>query len=827
MHAARSREPTSFLHLFYAYYLIFHIQLNMSDGISQQTDKIDRPLAMQEDIASEKMIEAGETRTPQFATCSTKFYIFMLTLGSAFAVSFQSAGILLFVPRYNMSLIWTTNVNIICLCIGTFLNILIAQVGDKLSGPWAKWGRRKPFVASAIPFFVISALMLAFPATKKGAPEVLEIWFLVGMLLNTIAASLFFIPISSWFIESCECAEEYRSIRAVQFVAQLIGAIMAQIMLSAQAQAVAAAFVLFILPVFSILMLCYVPGKVLKNAPEQPPLIPSFRSCIRTKEFRSIFMNSTLLNIAQSGASEFLFIILYTSFGLKTLDDVSAYFIPVLLFVMFGNLVSIGVLISVLKKRDKLQVFRFLMLALIFLGILWFMSLLPTIVGITKPAYVYGQTLTSNGILQAFLIIFLACFALSGIVTVACFFIQSIFVRDLIVFDTFTNYINRENVYQTAMGVPSSLLSSVVSNFFIGVIYSTGYHAVQGKDDKGNFYSDSSILSVKYSWNNGTIFQSAVYLLFFSVAIGYSAYWIMSDYGLTSEIASQMEKVNTKREEAKNTGERSKVVSDSNPLNAIVNAESSESGEASTEKDYLAPPSGKIAPPSGKSNSTKSNNSLPPFDEVVSPFSDDDEKNIMMHFSALENKVIYESRSSNTDDKNEGLNRIHNSILLGGFCIGPIAMIALLWGVLNQIKRELDFATLLLTLFLAMSIYVGYEILRFNALKKLYNLPGNVVHTLAQRQVYRNANYSVSLKELLDSHAIGDDITDPDPNVDDGLVSRFTFVKKADRRSITEDVPEEEEHHKLSGYKRIYSVCTVLLVAGILAILQKTTFKVT
>lgn len=550
-------------------------------------------------------------------------------------------------------------------------------------------------------------------------------------------------------------------------------------------------------------------------------LSPVFAVASVRRSLDPFFFNSTLLNIAQSGAGEFLFIILYTSFGLKTLDDVSSYFIPVLLFAMFGNLTSIGILISVLKKRDKLQVFRFFMLVLIFLGILWFASLVPTLIEMTKPAY-SSTGIIPNGMMTTSLIIFLGCFAVSGIVMVGCFYIQSMFVRDLIIFDTFINYINRENVYQTAMSVPSSLCSSVVANLFIGLIYSTGYNERDGYDSAGKLNSDSNILAIKYNWNDGTIIQSASYLLFFSVAVGYSAYWIMSDYGLTTPIAAEMEKVNAKREEDKNAAASAAVTANdvnvSNPMNAIINSMSSESGEAtsSTENDYLAPPSGKN---NSNSSSTKSNTALPAFDGIQCPFSADDEKNIMMHFSALENKVIYES-SANTDGKNVGLNRIHNSILLGGFCIGPLAMGALIWGVFNQIKEGLTFATVLLTLFLAASIYVGYEILRFIALKKLYNLPASVVHTLAQRQVYRNANYSVSLKELLESNVIGDNMNDPNDD-NDGLINRLTYVKKSNRRPITEDVPEEEEHHNLSGYKRIYFAFSLLFAAGVLAILQK------
>jgi len=741
----------------------------------------------------ETTIAAANTGPPVFTTWTNIIVITWASLSLAVFGGLASVPAFVYVPQ-GMSLIWVTQVGIITSCLFIPLTLLVASLSDSLSGKWARWGRRKPFIFLSIPVIVISAFMLAWPAQNKSNPKVFDYFYLATMIIFAFPAALFSIPFSSWMIESCGSPAEYTTINGVLMLSSLFGGLLSQLILSSKYEGdpfrgakLCAMFVLFSVPLSFLTLLWVVPGKELRQAPVQPPIVSSFRQCIRTKEFQTIFWNETLTQMASNGAGAFTFPILYLFFGLVHTDSVQKYFAPTIVAILIGSVVCILTLMWALKRFEKIVVYKTIMLLLVFLGLCSVATMVPAIISYGKPGFYTPEQLGTQ------IVAFLGIFALATMLGVCMNFCQGLLVRDLIIFDTFTNGLNREGMYQTAIRIPAGLFATIPSNLSLGILYSTGF-----LNKTGPVSADPYIDEV-YGWNQGTLVQITQFSVIFSCVVGLGAYVLMTNYGLTTAVATKMEEANVKKEDKKKLVEAQKNERDAAHAADAGHADKAEVGRA-------------------KSASTGSTSTLESMDIINAPDAEA-ESHLMNHLSQLENKAITES--SDVNGKNEALTRIRSSIILGGGLLAPAAMISLLVGVILQIKNNLPFVTLLLTMFQILAGYVGYEIFRYLAVRKLYALPSDDAKACSIRQVTRNEKYTLNLQEALEKAEIDENADDDTIPGDDHPIARLTMTKKSTMKSILVTAELEDEKHPLSGYKRIFAACAAVFVLGILGAIQK------
>ena len=82
---------------------------------------------------------------------------------------------------------------------------------------------------------------------------------------------------------------------------------------------------------------------------------------------------------------------------------------------------------------------------------------------------------------------------------------NSLFLRDLVLYDNFVNNTDRENVYQQALNVPVSVVGGVIAGFFKALLYATGF------DHSGTKNANDDYIAAQYSWNEGSLIQIATY----------------------------------------------------------------------------------------------------------------------------------------------------------------------------------------------------------------------------------------------------------------------------------------------------------------------------
>jgi len=730
---------------------------------------------------------------PPFTTWTNLIIIFWAFFSFSMAVSLSAIATYVYIPQ-GMSLIWVSQVNIMTFCLNVPLTLYFASLSDNLTGKWARWGRRKPFICFSIPFACIGALMFAYPAQSKSNPHVFEYSYLLASLIIIVAPAAFFIPIKAWMIESCSSPAEYTTINGIIMLSMLFGGLLCQLILSAQYPSdpflgakLCSLFVLVSLPLSYLTLVWIVPSRELQKAPEQPPIVPSFRQCIRTKEFRTIFWNEVLTQMASSGAGVLVFPILYLFFGLVHTDSIQKYYAPTLVAVLIGSVFSILVLMCALKRFEKIVVFKGVMLCMVVLGLSTVATMIPGVLAYGKPGY---YTPEQQG-LQ--IVAFLGIFAVATILNVCSNFCQGLLVRDLIVFDTFTNRLNRESMYQTAISVPAMLLSSIPANFVLGLLYSTGFANKVGPTSAHPYITET------YSWDKGTLIQLSLWTGIFSCVIRFGAYMLMSNYGLTTVVAKQMEEINLRREDQKK----------------LLTAKEKEQEGAGDEENIEA---GRK-----KSSSTATASTMESMGVDAAPDAAA-ESSLMNHLSQLENKAIKDAADVN--GKNEALTKIRRSILLGGGLLGPAAMASLLTGLVFQIQNNLPFVTLLLTMFEIVAMYVGYEAFRYLAVSKLFSMSSDEAKAHSVRQVTRNDKYTLNLKEALEKAEIDEKQNDKSIPDDDSFVARLTMSRKSDMQSLLVQPELEDEKHPLSGYKRIFASCIVLFICGVLGAAQEAEKKI-
>ena len=309
---------------------------------------------------------------PPFASWTNMAFIFMAFFSFSLAGSIGSITTFVYVPL-GVSLIWLSQISIIVSCLGIPLTLYFASFSDNLTGKWARWGRRKPLILVSVVPLVLSTIMFAFPTSTSF--KTLEYNTLFASIISTITPALFGIPFRAWMIESCSSPNEYTTINGALMLASLFGSILGQVVLSGSYQdkfagAHLVAYMVIVMVPSSFLALCwFVPARQLQKAPEQPPIISSFRQCIRTKEFQTIFWNETLTQMAGGGAGALTLFIAYLFFRLERTSSIQPFYQPTLFAILAGSVIAIFLLTWALNRYGKILAFKTVMLLLVVLGV--------------------------------------------------------------------------------------------------------------------------------------------------------------------------------------------------------------------------------------------------------------------------------------------------------------------------------------------------------------------------------------------------------------------------------------------------------------------------
>jgi MFS family permease len=714
-------------------------------------------------ITSDTTISENVEIPPLFNYTNSIIVLFFMISFGCTASLISNSGALYFVLAKNMSQIWYTNVAVIIIIINTPVSLYAAQVGDNLSGNWAKYGRRKPFIALGIPFLVLSSLMVGVDVSS----DAINIWFLLLSILMTIGTAFVGISFTSWIIESARDNDDYNNINMMTTIGGIFGGVVGGVATQSAKNIGAFAFIFAVmLLVSTILLLYFVPTRVLKQAPKLPPIVPSFRTCVRTKEFRMLFTNEFLLQIATNGVGALLLITMSIAFRLPYNKDIMGYVAPT-----FGALLVLNIIGAVVTNRlivkykyDKLEIYKKAVLIHAFFGFGTFCTLIPSMINANDKT---GPPLW----LEADM--FMGMFALAAGIFTPISFIQGLLKRDLIVFDTFVTHQSRENVYQTALQLPATLMGTIIVNIFVSILESTGYETLA--KPKG----DNPTILETYSWNQGSVIQLASYVLLFSGGLGLLSYYFIKDYPLTTALANRME-------------------------GAVKIRDRNQKEREAHDKNVSIQESGTPATPATESSISSM--------DVHVPYSDDEEQIMLLHLSNLECEVISESPIAN--GSNVGLASIRFSSYFSSGVLGVLALGALTSAGVYQIKDHHSLTQIVFTFVLAVACYMGYEVSRASVIHKLNHTDVDEVKAMAQRQVVRNKNYGVTLQELMDRNGIKEE----DINEDNGdeTFARLTLSAKANKRmSIVQPIENEKDDSALSGYKRIYLLLTLAIAAGI------------
>ena len=487
-------------------------------------------------------------------------------------------------------------------------------------------------------------------------------------------------------------------------------------------------------------------------------------------------MISTALSI-QSGMNAYIVFTVFTSIH-NNAQLFNVILITFLSGLIFGTLFVIS-LNCILSKVDKLNFYLNVTLVIALLSFTMFGFTIPELNAIA----------TNSNISDGLSTTMLYCYLVFGVIISICanpvFFIEGLLLRDLIMFDTLTTGLNRENMYQVAIGIPATLISTVLSSIPIIILFTTGFGINKTQQDD---------YRKEYYWNNSSIEEIAVFTTLVTGIIAIISYYNLRTYPFSTRIAEQINKVVKARELKKAQKENE------------ADADGGGNGTEGTSTSLSGSHARLAAVGDG-------------IDDIVNgkgSIVNNKEEMIMLHFSQLEVRALAKSHIT-ANGENERFNEISRQNMIGLFFFGPATMASCFSGLIVQmIKNETRFATLLLVVVLIASMYCFYEVMRFGIIRECRKVSGEELKTMAVEGAKRNATHHESLADLFARNGI----TENDNAIIGGVVGRDTIpnaqIDNPYRESIVAPF-EVEEDSNLPGYKRIYFTFSGLIIFGILA----------
>lgn len=730
------------------------------------------------------------------------FFSFFVSFGSALA-----PGVNWYLNKWKVAIIYLTIATALSTIPLTYTQVLIGYYGDMVD---TKFGRRKPLIFIAIIVHVVSMFLIANPPNLL--QSTLFYWYFLWHCCNICSAIVEKICFTSWLIESSSNNEDFIKINSIAvnfgtFLGAIAGLVIGYLLLPTLGALVFAIGILVSL----YFLLAFVPNDTIRASDKQPDLIPSFRSCMKTKEFQIILFNRILI-VSAIGIGftngQYLLVIGFP-FITKYSQIVSFIIIFGVIYFILGGLATLS-LNYLLKIYDKLIIYKFLTFAIAFFGVLIFpCSIFSNITGFY---------LTS------------ACLLITGIFSFPIITIDGFFVKDLLIYDAFLTGLNRENMYQTAISLPSLLAENVITSIPSVILYATGF--VSGT----NTVNDDQIIS-KFLWDDKSLWILRGFTSFVLAGIALLSYCTIKDYPLTDEAANRINDIVKSREDLRRrVSMGAKVLSTTNnslmhmPAAATNNKLSMVDGfgiqvQDDEEKSSDADPgTGKC--PSTVSSLTQSNMT----GGNTKTIAESDYAVLMMNFSALEVKAIAYEGIWNVDTLKYKI--------ISGLITGCLVLGLLVYSAVMQILASLEtYILLYITLILLVSLYLLYDALRLMAVYKLASLHDDQIIFLAETVAHENARFNITLKEsFLDlgirdtgakrissfrggpgvSGGPGKDDDDDDEAGAGAPGGRATLFVDDNKGKMKLAQGIDENRSFLPGYSRIFLCLAVLIVLGVL-----------
>lgn len=362
------------------------------------------------------MADATSTKISPIGLSSVYFQLIICAyvfFSSAAGTATAVVGLTWYVEKWQVSYVWYLNTggfNFVALSIS---ELIVSAYADKSE---SKYGRRKPYVIAGYIINAIGVLMICAPPITSGA--IVTWWFLISSIIANVGKGILTNPYQTWIIESCVDNNEYRQIQSIaNNVGTLFGALFGGILtiyipiLGGLVSVVGGGITTFLLT-------WYIPSVVHRKVAGLPPLIPSVRIAGRTNEFRTIFLNRVLIGTATSIFSTNGSLLLLIGFNIATSQDFATYTIILAIASSLGGLTMVVICNWYLKYVEKLGVY---------------LKLAVMVAAIAAVAFI--ASIFSS---QAAFFVFYVLLMLEGIIYFPVSLIESLMVRDLILYDTFT-----------------------------------------------------------------------------------------------------------------------------------------------------------------------------------------------------------------------------------------------------------------------------------------------------------------------------------------------------------------------------------------------------
>jgi Na+/melibiose symporter-like transporter len=678
-------------------------------------------------------------KIPNFGTTKNMILIALyqfFTIGMQFGVGGSTSGFLVYLGQYNMAYVWLQVSGIIANVFSVFISIFAGYFGDQIQ---SKYGRRKPLIFIGIIISLVSNFFLANLELFIEKTQIsIVIWYVIFLVLGTIGGTMSTTSFNSWLLESTADENDFRNIQAnCLSVPTYLGLIAGGLSINFLDYSMVVNIVFVPSLIAFVSLLWFLPNPICRKVERQPELIPSVRTCMRTKEFVAVFLNETLLMTAISVMGGVVNIYMQVGLTSNTGDYETLVIIQTVLGVILG-LAFLLVLNWYLSSRDKLKIYLNQLRFIASAGIVGFgVSVIPGNVG----NYLF------------FLFFFIIV-----VITPSVQLIDTLLVRDLVMFDTFTTGLNRESMYQTAISVPAGMISGAASSIPLIILYNTGYNTLAGAS------TDDSITDKHYEWNDGTIWQCRIYASLGLSIIAYASYYVLRSYPMTRDVSDKISEIVKSRMIKKSEAEEAKESSGGD----VQDTDFRSSG---LEEDEL-----------GVGNSIADNN-----DEME-----------MLHFSNVEVNAMASSPIEHGENVRLNEIRSYNTISI---LLSILAIVSLVLGIAIQLeKQQSNYAILLALAIQISSIYIMYEVLRRGVLNSFINLDAEELKVRAIASSKSNSTYGESLESLLSRNGITEVPDADNPNKD----------------KLTRSLPDISSGY-LPGYKRVFFLLSLFITIGILS----------
>ena len=516
--------------------------LNPMQSEKRQSSSVINQYPDVEESGSIDVIPAEKKATSDDSDPFLTYTNYTLILGFALLTGMISASttfpVVIYVQRYGLNLVTCTNIIVAGQILSVYLVIMVGKLSDGLKGYSS--GRRKPFVLLGGILGSVAATILTFPI-QGSTQAFMASQVAIGYFCLQLGIALYTLPFQSWLIESTKNEKSYQYLTTLVQVVSILSLVMSALLgITGQYFPITIIIGVLVSTVLPALILI-VPNPVLKEAPACPPIIPSIRTCVRTKEFVTILINNCAILTGLALAQEFMVITFISSYGLTLMKQTQAalgYFGAGIVPFSLGGLAGINYL---LKKYDKIYLYQGLTVGAWMGACALACTLIPALTA-------YDGANPSSDLYNSMFVICITLLSFNtGSVLVPLTFLQGLFVRDLVVYDSFVNNIDRENVYQVALSTPVALFTQTVGGLFKAVIFSTGFEQYNTKNENDDY------ITAQYKWNEGTIMQILLYEIVLATVLCGLGFYVMRTYPLTKNLVEKMGQVVKRRKEKKSS----------------------------------------------------------------------------------------------------------------------------------------------------------------------------------------------------------------------------------------------------------------------------------